>query len=404
MKEFRKIIFWCHLTAGAFAGVVVLIMSVTGVLLAYEKQMLAWADARTYSIAPPSPATRLPIATLVARARESKPAAAAPTNITFRHAAAAAAVVGFGREGSVFINPYTGEVLGEGAKGARDFFRAVTDWHRWLGAGGENRGLARGVTGACNLAFLFLVSSGLYLWLPRLWTRKQVRSVAWFKRGLSGRARDFNWHNVIGLWSVAPLFVVVLAAVPLSYTWAGDLVYRIVGETPPPPRAAQAPPPVNPVQQRGGGERGTTPLPLDGLDQLLARAEQQTPEWRSISLPLPAAPDAPVTFTIDTGTGGQPHKRAQLTLGRAGGEVVRYESFASYSRGRQIRSFLRFAHTGEVAGLAGQSVAGLASLGGAFLVWTGLSLAWRRFRAWQARRRVPRVELAVEETGGRAGT
>jgi len=47
---------------------------------------------------------------------------------------------------------------------------------------------------------------------------------------------------------------------------------------------------------------------------------------------------------------------------------------------------LRFAHTGEVLGLPGQTVAGLVSLGAAVLVWTGLALAWRRFRAWRGRR------------------
>lgn len=91
-------------------------------------------------------------------------------------------------------------------------------------------------------------------------------------------------------------------------------------------------------------------------------------------------------FTIDQGNGGQPQKRSQLTLDRKTGEVVRWEPFSSYTTGRKLRSFLRFAHTGEVAGLAGQTIAGLASLGGAFLVWTGISLALRRFRAWLGRR------------------
>jgi uncharacterized iron-regulated membrane protein len=89
---------------------------------------------------------------------------------------------------------------------------------------------------------------------------------------------------------------------------------------------------------------------------------------------------------IDQGNGGQPHKRAQLTLDRKTGEVTRWEPFSSYSTGRKLRSFLRFAHTGEVAGVVGQTVAGLASLGGAFLVWTGISLALRRLRAWLGRR------------------
>ena len=50
----RSFIFWLHLIAGVVAGTVVLVMSVTGVLLTYEKQMVAWAE-RSPLAAPPSP-------------------------------------------------------------------------------------------------------------------------------------------------------------------------------------------------------------------------------------------------------------------------------------------------------------------------------------------------------------
>lgn len=73
-------------------------------------------------------------------------------------------------------------------------------------------------------------------------------------------------------------------------------------------------------------------------------------------------------------------------LNRQTGEVVRWEPFSSYTRGRQLRSILRFAHTGEVLGIAGQTIAGVVSMGGAVLVLTGLGLAWRRFYAWFAKR------------------
>ena len=43
----RKTIFWLHLITGVVAGVVILIMSVTGVLLMYQKQITAWADGAT---------------------------------------------------------------------------------------------------------------------------------------------------------------------------------------------------------------------------------------------------------------------------------------------------------------------------------------------------------------------
>jgi len=265
----------------------------------------------------------------------------------------------------------------------------MTDWHRWLGASGGSRNTARAVTGACNLGFLFIVSSGVYLWWPRKRNWPQFRNILWFKRGQPGKARDFNWHNAIGFWSFAPLFIVALSAVVMSYQWANNLVYRIAGENPPAQRGSGQTP-GNAGPQRGGMERrGAAPQearPLDNIDGLWARAAQQVPDWRSVSLRIPGSPGAPLTFTIDQGDGGQPHKRAQLTLDRKTGEVTRWEPFSSYTTGRRLRTFLRFAHTGEVAGLVGQTVAGLASLGGAFLVWTGISLALRRLLAWRKRR------------------
>ena len=376
MKKLRKIIFWCHLPVGTIAGVVILIMCVTGVLLSYEKQITSWADTRGYRAAPPTPETQhLPVETLITKAREER--GATPTAVTLKSDPSAPAEIAFGRETTIFVNPYTGAILGEGSQKTRNFFRVVTDWHRWLGAKGDNRNVARAITGASNLGFLFLVASGFYLWWPRNWSWKAVRNVTWFRRGLPSKARDFNWHNTIGFWSAVPLFIVVLSAVVISYTWAGNLVYRIVGETPPAPRANQPAPGSN-------ANKENTPQ-TDNLNSAWSRAEQQVNDWRSISMQLPTAASAPLTFNIDRGNGGQPQKRAQLVLDRATNNVVRWEPFSTYTRGRQLRSILRFAHTGEVIGVAGQTIAMLVSAGGAVLVITGLALAIRRLLAWRAK-------------------
>ena len=49
----RTVLFWLHLSAGVVAGALIMVMSVTGVLLTYEKQIVAWSD-RGYRAAPPS--------------------------------------------------------------------------------------------------------------------------------------------------------------------------------------------------------------------------------------------------------------------------------------------------------------------------------------------------------------
>lgn len=395
MKRFRKVIFWCHLPVGAVAGLVILLMSVTGVLLTYERQMIDWADTRSYRNAPPSEETaRLPVETLLSEIKRSYPDLTAST-ITVRADRAAPAAIGLTGGRTIFVNPYTGEMLGEGAKGVRDFFQSLREWHRWLGARGDNRATARAITGACNLGFLFLVVSGIYLWWPRKIAWSQVKNVLWFRRGLQGRTRDFNWHNVIGFWSSVPLFIVVLSAVVISYTWASNLVYRVAGEEPPAPRAAAAQPPRDTASP--------TVAPVEGLNQLWGRAEQQVAGWQTISLRLPNSSEASATFTIDSGNGGQPQKRAQLTLDKNSGDVVRWEPFSSYTTGRQLRSLLRFAHTGEVAGVAGQTVAGIVSAGGAVLVWTGLALGLRRFRAWRLRARPATSRAGVSRLAEESG-
>jgi sulfite reductase (NADPH) flavoprotein alpha-component len=95
---------------------------------------------------------------------------------------------------------------------------------------------------------------------------------------------------------------------------------------------------------------------------------------------LPPRIDGPVTLLIQELTAPHIFARSQLVLDRSTAEIVRWEPYSAASLGRRLRIWVRGLHTGEALGFAGQTVAGLASLGGCFLVWTGLAMAWRRFR------------------------
>jgi uncharacterized iron-regulated membrane protein len=132
------------------------------------------------------------------------------------------------------------------------------------------------------------------------------------------------------------------------------------------------------------------------LNELVAEVARQEPQWRTLGVRVPASDDAPVVFAIDAGEGGQPQYRSTLTLDRQGAVVAR-ETFSDLTLGRRIRTVMRFAHTGEVLGIPGQTVAGLVSAGGVVLVWTGIALALRRAGAW-VRRRVVSGTSAGEES------
>ena len=384
----RKTFFWLHLVAGVTAGLVILLMSVTGVLLAFERQIVAFAERDLRVSAADASRTPLPLSQLVASASQALPDAK-PSNVLMRSDRFAPVAIAFGREHTLFVNPYTGAVLGEGAKGVRGFFEANENLHRWLAMKGDGRDRGKAITGASNLAFLFIVLSGLVIWIPRRFTRRAFATATFFRRGLRGRARDFNWHQVLGIWAFVPLVAIVFSGVVISYPWATRLVYRAFDSTPPKP-------------QQQGNERGGGKLDPALLDRVAngARAEavRVAPRWQSISVRLPVSAKGPVTIALDEGNGARPDKRSQLLVDPKTAGVVEHKTYARQEAGQQARAWLRWIHTGEAGGIAGQIVAMLATAAAVVLVYTGLALALRRFSRFLRGAPAPSQPLVEEES------
>ncbi len=258
--KLRTLLFWTHLTAGLVAGIVILIMSVTGTLLTFQQSVLKVIERSQRFVEVPAGAGRLDVDVLLARVRQAVPDAE-PTTVTLDSDPRVSASVALGQRGTVFVNPYTGDVLGSGSARARAFYRSVTSWHRYLSVEGEHRATARAITGACNAAFLVLAISGIYLWWPRQWTWRHVSAVTLFRSGLRGKARDFNWHNVIGFWCAPILVVLTASGMVISYTWASNLVYTLTGSPRPAAAAGRGGGPGAEAGGRGGGRgRGSEPV------------------------------------------------------------------------------------------------------------------------------------------------
>ena len=379
VRGLRRALFWCHLAAGSIAGAVILVLCVTGLLLAFQPQVLRFLE-RGVRRAPAVSGPDRPGAGMLLRLSAEASPETSPTAITISADPEESAAVAFGRERTLFLDPATGTVLGPGSAGGRAFFAKVQDIHRWLAFSEANRASGKAITGAANVIFFALALTGLYIWWPRLRGIRRISSVALFQRRLSGKARDFNWHNVIGVWTAAPLAVITLTGMVMSYRWAGDLVYRVFGSEPPPAQAA------------GGARRGTpgtralTAEDAATFDRLWKIAEKQSPGWRAITLRLPEGDKPAVTFSIEEGRFLNRFARSSLTLNTRTGGVTKWEPYAEAGAGRQARTWMRFLHTGEALGVVGQLVAAIASLGGAVLAVTGLALALRRFQAWRTRR------------------
>ena len=374
MKVFRKALFWAHLISGLAAGIVIFIMCVTGALLAFEKNIVEIAERDVRMVPPAADAEPIPVSAILASVKAAKPQSK-PGSVTVSNDPRVAVSVSLGRDGQLFVDPYTGEVREENAAGLRSFFRTMTDLHRYIALPGDGRPIGKALTGAGNLLFLVLAISGLYIWMPRKFDWRRIRPVLWFRRGTSGKARDFNWHTTIGFWCSSILIILTLTATVISYQWASNLVYTLTGNDP--PAANQRP-------QSGPPADADAETPVD-VDRLWETASAYPASWRSISMRLPVAKEA--VFTIDEGRSWNTFGRSTLTLDSGTAQVTKWEAYGEQNAGRQLRSWMRFTHTGETGGLVGQFIAFVACVGGAFLVYTGFSLALRRFGNWRTRRR-----------------
>jgi uncharacterized iron-regulated membrane protein len=410
MKRLRALLFWSHLAAGLTAGVVIFVMSFTGAALALRPQIQNWVDRDIRSVASHG-APKLTTHQLLMSVKQARPDAS-PQSVSWDADPEVAVTVGLGREGNVYVDPYTGGVLGSPSAATSQFFQSMTSWHRYMGAGGDARATGRAATGAANLVFLLLGVSGLYLWWPRALTVRYLKPIVWFRQTATGRARDFNWHNTIGFWCLPAIIVMTLSGVVMSYQWGNNLVYRLTGSPLPAGRGGgpgegaerggspgaegrggragqQAAVGREAQGRREGQVRGEgqtrgeqTVIIPDTLDALVARAAQQVPTWSQLSLRLPNRDGAPVSFTITDGAQWNRFARSQLTLQAATGDITAWQPYDAQSPGQKARGWLRFAHTGELGGIVGQILAGLGCLGGVFLVYTGFSLATRRLWNW----------------------
>lgn len=387
--KIKPIIFWAHLTVGVLASVIVLILAVSGIILAFEHQIIH-AFAKNETIAAPMGGSLKSIDELayIARTRSSG-AMVVMLNIQNKENAPIIAHPIGGKDlPELTLNPYTGENIETTSASAKAFFETIVGLHRWLAFEGDSRAIGRQITGAANLFFMFLVATGIYLWLPRAWKWTFLRAKLLFVRNPPpGKARDYNWHHVVSFWALVPLFVIILSAIVISYPWANAILYRAFG--------AEAP-------KQGGpafiGElRKDAALSITSndvvnfatLQEAFELAKKTDVDWKNIMIFIHPKSDVPIVrLIVNSSNAVLPKNMITVVFDREDKKITKIQKYDDLSAAEKARMWIRFVHTGEQYGLLGSTVAALSSLASAFLVYTGLALAYRRLMAHLQKRRL----------------
>jgi uncharacterized iron-regulated membrane protein len=362
----RKIFFWSHLVVGISVGIIVFIMSATGALLTYEKQIIEWDDSR-HSVLPLEGELRLSTDEVLRLIREKHP----DENHIYIHWVneEGRAIPVWAGSHRYLIAPYSGETLQIGQSPIVESLHFITDLHRWLAMAAEEKSIAKEVTAYSNLLFLFLIISGAYLWLPRRFNWSSIKGHLLFKKRFkSHHAKHYNWHHVFGVWMMAPLFFIVSTATIFHFQWANDAVYGIYGEEAPGPRQRR-----EPVELIDGKK----PYELLFTVAKQHAVDNGSTDWHSMWVEF-GRETGNTRFYIDRSLGNNYDAAYALFLDNDTAHVVRVKRGSDWSKGAQAWGVARFLHTGEYFGIIGQTIAGLASLAACFLVYSGFTLSWRR--------------------------
>jgi uncharacterized iron-regulated membrane protein len=355
----RKLLFNLHLYLALGAGVFIVVLGITGAIMAFEPE-IGHLLHPTLSYVRPQP-HKLSLAEIEAVVHQAYPDKRIFGYLLSTSPDISCAVSLRGRQ--VYVDQYTGAILGDRPSGM-DFLAYVHQTHLRL-AIRRPSDPGKTIMSWAGMLLLILLLSGLYLWWPV--KRVSIRGSA------ATRRFWFDLHNSVGIFSMVFLLLLTLTGVMIGFEETTvPLMYKVTGSQPSEePRTPPPPPP-------GGGS-----IPPDQA-MAIARAAIPGAEPFQVNVPGPAEPYfVRSRFPEDLTPAG----RSRVLIDPYTGKVLFAEGSRTAPPGTRMVNQNRAIHTGDIFGLPSKTVMSLASLAIVVQVLTGLVMWWKRRTAPQSRDR-----------------
>jgi sulfite reductase (NADPH) flavoprotein alpha-component len=377
----RNVLFQIHWFLGITAGVVLAVVGLTGGLMSFERQIM---DAISPSIVHVEVSgARLTPDAIAERFRAQRDGARVE-QITLWPEADRSSLIriapppGERRGETVYVNPYSGELLGK--INGEQFFRTVRSLHRWLLIPSEEGGIniGRQITGFSAFALVFFALSGLYL----RWPQRALNWRNWFRIDFSLKGRNFYWalHSVIGTWVILMYLLMALTGLTWSYSWfKNGASIALTGE---------------PVQERRGGPGGpggregrggmgnmqqehSAPISVDlAWATFVTKAEKN---FKFASISFPRSEKDPVMINYVTPNATNDRQRSMISVNAESGELISDQPYKPLEPlGKRIMQGIYELHTGEWFGTPGLIINMTASLLMPLFTITGFLLYFDR--------------------------
>lgn len=343
-----------HLCVGLTIGVMLLLVAASGAALVFEDNIDRALHPRLSYVTPGD--HELKVQDLVARVAAAYPdaqVAAVSFPETPRQSLSFSARSRSLGALAVYVNQYTGEVLGHRTPDERErgLARRLHLLHTRLFAGQ----IGEWLVGTVTALTLLMAITGLYLWWPR--------KILAINGRRSWRRVNFDLHNVFGLYASTVFLFIALTGMMIAFEGVTDPLFTRLNATPLPEIPKQSAP-----------VTGVPPMKVDALiDQ--ARATLPGAFLKNISVPNggTAVIAAGMKFPEDRTPGG----RSRVFLDQYSGQALAVLNTRTAPLGTRIINLKRSAHTGDIFGAPTQALYFCTSLMLVGQIVTGFFIWWK---------------------------
>ncbi|MDF9800773.1 putative iron-regulated membrane protein [Catalinimonas alkaloidigena] len=362
-KRTRKLFNDIHLWMGIGSGLILFLVCLSGTIYTFREEVEMLIEPEKYSIDVPEDAEPMTAEAIIEQLQQQPGGIIA--SISIPHAEDEPYAVSIKkseeeRRGTTyFVNPYTATVLGTSDSPAAGFFMFMFRLHRWLLL---DSAIGRPIVGVATLIFVFLILSGLVIWVPqKVKSWKQGLKIKW---NANWKRINHDLHNSLGLYSSILLLIMALTGLCWSFEWYRDGLGEVLGTQ---------------VFGRrgGGGEPLSSTLPVQNATPLtvaeLMHISNETLPYKGdhqISLPK----DSVGTVSISKHKTGffAPSATDRLQLDQYSGEVLASEIFAEKPFNERIAASIKPLHMGYVYGTFSKIIYFVACLVATSLPITGV--------------------------------
>ncbi len=389
-SAFRRVNDWLHLWLGLISGIVVFIISITGCIYAFEKEIRSFTQTYQFVNAQDSPMKAPSALKNMAEDFVQKKHGEFPTIYGISYPGKEkAAIAAYSDEDygytMVYMNPYNGNVLHEKVL-SNDFFRIVLMGHFYLWLPPD---IGQPVIATSVLIFVVLLISGLVMWWPKNLKKSNVNKSFKIKWKARFKRVNYDLHNVLGFYAMVFALVLSLTGLVWGFQWFKKAYFFTL---------------------TGGQalEEFTKPSSDSTFVNLPAKATAEDLIWQrmikeysdpnaQIQVEFAHQPSDPiqVIYNPDYGTYYKRQFRFfdQYSLEeiQKGGGVYR-EKYEEASVGEKIYRMNYDIHVGAIAGLPGKMLAFFVSLICASLPVTGFLVWWGKKKKTSKNKKQTKVQ------------